>query len=395
MKVGFIGGGISASFCAMFLKNSNSNIDITIFDLHDVIGKKFLVTGNGRCNILNSKVDENSYNCQLPYDLLKKYPVEKVIEELSTLGIELSNIGNLYYPVSFEAKTLRKYIEEYLFSKNVKFINEKVNDYKVNENNVSLITENRTYKFDKIIIATGSLSGNKSANRFIFNMLGKHRYKIIDIYAGLCPIHVLEDVKMLENIKVKCKAKLFISNELKYEETGEVIFKKDGISGICILNIDSMICRSKDKSNLKVSLDLFPNMSNVELYKILAKVQLNFKNDPLNGLLNSNLKNYIYKRYFNSNFNFNEKDDENNLFKLATILKDISFRYYDNYYLSYSQVSIGGLYLEDFDSNFESKKEKNVYAIGEVLDVDGLCGGYNILFTILCSLVIRDHFQSL
>ena len=155
--------------------------------------------------------------------------------------------------------------------------------------------------------------------------------------------------------------KLYKDNKQIHEESGEVLFKEQGLSGIVIFNVASIIARSI-KNSYKVSLDLLPDFSNkyLENYR-----RTHAFNEFLNAFLNPKIVKYLTTRF----------KDEDSIFKS---IKNLEFIFVKTYGFDFSQVSVGGIKVENVNQDLMSKTENNVYLIGELLDIDGPCGGYNL-----------------
>ena len=380
MNILIVGAGVSGIFLSIFLKSKNKNLNVLLFDKNNIIGKKLLATGNGRCNIGNKIVNDYSYNDSKISKLMKEFSLKEE-ELLNEYGIFLRNLNNLMYPNSLSSKTLNNYLLNLLNKYNVELhLNEEVIEY----NDKKLISSLNNYNYDKLIFSTGAKSMKSSgSDGKIFNLLKKHNYKINDLKPGLAPITLKENVKELENLRLKGLIKLVSNNNKIYEENGEVIFKKDGISGISIFNINSIINRNNIKDS-KISLDLFPDTKEDDLFSKINDKYKVFGDIFLESLFGKQLHNYI------------KKQSHSNLKLYVHLLKNLEFNYKSSYDFDFSQVTLGGISLEEVNDNFSSKKEKNIYFIGEVLDVDGLCGGYNIMFAIFSAFIVSNSItQSL
>ena len=394
MRLGIIGQGAASLFFSLVIKRELKNdIDITLIDKNEKIFKKLYATGNGRCNLANLIVDKHSYNNDFAYDLIKKNDANSLIKFLNSIGVLTRNIDNLVYPYSLSSKSLIDHLINYLKKENVHFINNlKVLDYKFNKNDkkYQLITNiGQEYLFDYLIIDCGGLSSpNLGSDGNFIETLKKHGYEINNLKPGLTPIKVKENIKSIENERVKVEASLMNNDTLLYKECGEVIFKKDALSGIVMMNFSSIIARSS-LNEFFIKLDLFKDYESEEVYQMFNKD--NKENFPfLYGYFTKRLADYIYKEA--NIFNKNKKLSLFELKLLVSTVKNLTFTFKELYPFSNSQVTIGGVNLNDINKkNFSSKKESNVYLLGEVLDLDGLCGGYNIM---LCYSEAKECAQS-
>ncbi|MDY2727909.1 MAG: aminoacetone oxidase family FAD-binding enzyme [Candidatus Onthovivens sp.] len=389
MKVGIIGQGSCGVFTAIMLKQLDRNIDIIMFDHNDKTNKKMLATGNGRCNLGNLRIDKNSYNNEFASQIIRKFPIMSQRNFYESIGLETRIIDNLVYPFSLSSNQVVAYLNKLLKEYKVKLINNsKVDDYIVDDNCVTINAFGKIYKVDKLIVATGGISSSSLGSDGAFNKILKaHNYEFTSLKAGLTPIIVNENVKGIENERAKCKVSLFINNKLSYEEIGEVLFKKNGLSGISIMNCSSIISRSKSSSKIKIVLDLFPDISSEILFEKFKKYSGLAGFSFLEGVFTIKMADYIRK---NSNAKNLYKFDIRDIRNIAKYCKNMEFTYKENYSFDNSQVTVGGVDVLQINENLESKLESNVFFGGEVLDIDGLCGGYNLMLACACAKVISD-----
>lgn len=382
MKLGIIGQGAAALFLSLALVNKNSHIEITIIDKNEKIFKKLYATGNGRCNVSNFITDNNTYNDYFAYELVKKHDANSLISFLNECGVLTKTLdGNLVYPYSLSAKSFVDFLISYLKKRDVKFINNvEVIDYKsIINNQIKVLCNNKKeYIFDKLIIDTGGKSSlNLGTDGSFFEVLKKHGYNLSSLKPGLVPIKVKENIKEIENERIKVDATLINNEKTLYKESGEVIFKKDALSGIVMMDISSIIARNFNETNIAlIKLDLFKEYSKDDLYMMFKKD--NNENIPfLYGYFSKKIADYIYKE--SNIFNKNKKLGDFELKLIISNVKELTFSFKELYPFNSSQVTVGGVELSEIDSNnFTSLKEENVYLIGEVLNLDGLCGGHNI-----------------
>ena len=382
MKLGIIGQGAAALFLSLVLVKENKNIEITIFDKNDRIFKKLYATGNGKCNLANFNITDNSYNDKFAQELIKEYDANSLISFLKNFGVLTRTINNDFvYPYSLSARALVDYLIEYLKNNNVHFKNyTSIINYKVKKDKIIVISNvNDEFIFDKVVIDTGGKSSlNLGTDGSFFDVLIKHKYKVSNLYPGLVPIMVKEKIKTLENERIKVLATLIYEEKVVYKEEGEVIFKKDAISGIAMMNLASIIARSNFENfdNISISLDFAKDYSLDELVEMFNKFNTG-KLPFLYGFFSKNIADYIYRsvNIVNKTRIFNKHEISEIAFKTKYSL----FKFKELYPFTSSQVTVGGVLLDEINKEtFESKKEKNVYLLGEVLNLDGLCGGYNI-----------------
>ena len=392
MKIGIIGQGYSGVMLAILLKRHDLNIDVTIFDHNEKTNKKLLATGNGRCNLGNLEYNNNTFNSEFTKNLYLNFDISKQRELFNELGLETRTINNLVYPYSLSSNQVVAYLNRLLKEYKVKLVNGvNLNSYEVSDDFVTIAMSNRkTYKFDKVIFATGGKSKEVlGSDGSIFRILKTHNYTIKDLKVGLAPIKVSENVKGIENERLKCIASLYLDKDLVYQEDGEVLIKKDGLSGISIFNISSIIARNKTAKKTRIVLDLFKDYKIEELEEKFEKYSRIAGFSFLEGIFTIKMSDYIRK---NSGVKNLYDFDNREIKRIAEYTKNMEFTYISTYDFNDSQVTIGGVSINNLNDDLSSKLEKNIYMIGEMIDIDGLCGGYNLM---LCLASANKAYTSL
>lgn len=364
--VAILGGGASALMCACFAKQN-----VTIFEKADKCGKKILATGNGRCNLTNLNMNNCSYNQDISV-FLNKFNQQQTLSFFNTIGLEVySDTEGRVYPISNSATSVLSVLKNCInLKKNIKINAEKsVKDIIFSKNKYKLVFENNKFEyFDKVVIA----SGNKT-ELAIFN---KFNIKSKPFKPSLCSLKTkphknLSGVRV-DNVLVKC-------NDLNFKEIGEILFKDDGISGIVIFNLSAYMARQNDYCQ-KVSFDFLPNVEDAKLLQMLQARKAAFGDylcdEFLTGMFHKVLNYEILKR---CGISLNKKVADltkTDLQKICSNIKNYEIKttgYFEN-----NQVASGGILLNELTNNLESKTNKGLYFIGEVCDVDGVCGGHNL-----------------
>ena len=349
MNIGIIGGGASGVYLAIRIKELNPSFNVTIIERNDKLLKKVAVTGNGRCNYANLGNLENKYNNSFANQIINNHKPTEIVANFERYGIHPTMIDNLVFPVSLSAQTVVLMLNKKLEELKVNIcLNEKALDYQIDDNECVVKTDKQIHVFDKIVFSCGGSSYEQlGTDGSLYGVLNKHGYKIEELSPTLCPIKVKENTKKVSGQRVKCLVSLFNNNLLFYQEEGEVLFKDDGLSGIVILNISSMINRIANKKNVKIVLNLAPSKKNIKKDQYLEYVAPKVASYLIDNDLDINNLSFSFKGFYD--------------FKIA-------------------EVSHGGVSLNDIDNNLQSKKENKVFFVGEVLDIDGMCGGYNLMF---------------
>ena len=373
MKIAVIGGGVSGVTFAINRKRKHPEDEIFLFEHTDKLLKKVLATGNGKCNIANSGDTSLIYNHSFARNIIDVYDYKLQNQFLDSVNIKTKLVGNLSYPISESAATVRNALLKALEESKAKVLTEtNVLDYYVKGNNYIIKTDKGDFEADKIVIATGGKSLPKSgSDGSILSILDKHGYKIVNMNPALCPIYTKEKTKLLDGTRVKANVQLFEKNNLLFKEDGEVLFKERGLSGIVIFNLSRIIAKDLNKE-YKIKIDLLPDINEKELNKFLDSHD---KKTLLESYLHPNLAKYLLE--MNGDVIKNTKE--------------MTFTFDKLYGFENSQITVGGISLEEIDSCLASNREKNVYFIGEVLDIDAPCGGYNLMWAIGSAIFLSDR----
>ena len=350
MRIGIVGGGAAGTYLAIRIKELNPSFSVTILEKNDKLLKKISVTGNGRCNYANLGDLKGKYNNdEFANKILQNLPPKAIINNFERYGIHPTQIDNLVYPVSLSAQTVMMMLEKQIEKLGVETcLNEEVLDYETKESKYYVKSNKSMHLFDVLIITSGGKAYPQlGTNGVILDILRQHGYSIETLSPSLSPIKTKENTKKVSGQRVKCGVSLFSSNNKVYEEDGEVLFKDDGLSGIVILNMSTKINGLKEKTNVKLSLDL-------------AKGYPDIAEDDYEQYVHPKVANYLKENHLS--------------------IHEVIFTFKSFYGYNIAEVSHGGLKISEINDSLESKKEKCLYFAGEVLDVDGMCGGFNLMF---------------
>jgi len=394
MKIAFLGSGPSSLYAAFLLSAKYRDAQISIYEKEAKLAKKLRSTGNGKANLLpdyKTKGDiASAYNCpRFVEPLLIKYPVERRLGFFDEIGTPLIyEDGAGYYPYLRNASLFADYLIEALKDRGVIFHPSiKIMDYAVDNHRIDLVLENGSKAAtDIFIVAPGALSGrNLGSDGNFVRVLKRHGYSLSPYRPGLCPVKVAEtDLASLTGLRFKVVLSVYRDGEIIFSEPGEVLYKKDGLSGIVAMNASSILAREgPSDASYSLSLDFFPDKTSGELRVFLEKLRRINPRFYLDGIFPRAFSSHLFNRV-------KRFQDVDTLSALANVLKGLRYSYAGNYGFPDSQASVGGLSLDELAFGFSSKKEHGVYFAGEVLDVDGLCGGYNLQFDLLNALSVAE-----
>ncbi len=366
---------------AINAKNENNNV--ILIEKNDRVGKKLLATGNGRCNYTNLNLSEDNYSSpSFVKKTIDEFSNEDLINYFSLLGLESTTDGNRVYPITLKANSVLNILIYWLDKKGIDIrSNTEVKEIKKNKNGFDVITSHDKIEADIVIAAFGAKSMPASgSDGKSFEILKKLGLKITELKPALTQVKLESKyLKHLSGTKVLGKAKLFKKNKEIDERNGEILFTNYGISGPPILDLSVNI--SEDNF---IEVPLINNVDENTVDKLYSRYYMleDFSlEEYLMGIVDKNFIHYIID-YLNL-----DKNTAMNMISMADFQKIIEillkskFKVIGTTGFKNSQVTRGGVDLSEVNNwDYSSKKFKNLYIIGEALNIDGDCGGYNLHF---------------
>ena len=387
--IAVIGGGAAGLIAAITAKRKNTNLSVTLIEGLDRVGKKLITTGNGRCNITNLDLSLSHFHgedrefCRYA---LSRFGYNEIKEFFESIGVDFVAEGDRVYPASLQAASVVDALRFECERIGVETVTScKITDIKSGAD-FTLFAEGEKFTARAVIVATGLFSGGDKigSDGSIFRLLKNMGIAAVKATPSLVQLKTETDyVKQLKGIKTVATASLLRDGKTISQNTDEVLFCDYGLSGPAILQISRESAR--DEGKYEVSLDLYPNTEKTALTaSIIKRIEL-LKSRTLEefftGALNKRLGQVVLKycgfKLSDSALSLTEKDAE----KIAAALKDFRFRVLSNTGFLNSQVTAGGLSTREFDpETMECKKRSGLYCVGEILDIDGDCGGFNLSF---------------
>lgn len=357
-----IGGGASGLMCALNIDNKS----VLVLEKQDKIGKKILVTGNGRCNLTNKKLSSIYYNTSKVDNFFSRFNNFSTLEYFHSIGLETYCDGEgRFYPISNYSASVLDIMRLSLNKKsNVTILtNNSAEKISYVNNKYVVFTNEESFKCDNLVFATG---GN-------FNNIFDFDIHFTPFSPALCGLKT-EKNKGLNGIKQKNVIVKFDNNET-YSQKGEILFKDNGISGICIFNLSMHYDNLQNKF---LDIDLLPNYSENELFELLKYKTTIFDKceNLLTGLFQKQLCFTILEK---ANIELMKNCKQLTFDEIKTICHTI--KHYKEQILGLennNQIFNGGVSLENLTDNLEYVGHKNLFFIGEACDVSGECGGYNL-----------------
>lgn len=349
-----IGGGATGLFSAVLAKKRGLNV--AIIERNERVGKKLLSTGNGRCNLDNLDTDISAYNNSFPSVALERYPVKRVLAEFNALGLMTRVEGQLVYPYSMIASSVLDCLRSNLDGITV-LTDTKVNEIIRTNGNFELITNNGVVQSSQVILCSGSVAGGGLNSTALYV---KHGHSVIESRPSLTQVPCdPSTIKGLTGVRHRVKATLFCEGA-SMTDTGEMLFKQNALSGIVSFNLSALLARNKANSGV-MTIDFYPDYDKETLKQLINSGAFKFS-------AHKNIIALIIERARS-----NSPDD------IAEVAKNYKINVTSSRDYVNAQAVSGGLSTVEFNPlTMESLKAKGLYAIGEVLDVDGKCGGYNL-----------------
>lgn len=394
-----IGGGVSGIVSA--IKSFNGRNRITILERNDKCLKKLLLTGNGRCNYFNDDTSISNYH-SMREDLLDKVinsnNMSRVLDFYNELGIIPKIKNGYYYPFSNQASTVR---DALMFEVMKLGISIKYNYLveKIERSNNKFII-NDSIVCDKVIIATGSCSYPKTGSDGMgYDFLRKFGHNIIKPLPALVQLNSdFKYCRELSGIRSDVMLSLYEDDEFISSSVGEVQLTDYGISGICTFNLSHFVTRGLDvgkKEVIKVNFLPFIKDNYMEWFNTYS----NKHNDKNIYMLLCNILNYklvkvILKVCSIDNEIYYNELDYNSRSLLIDNLTNFKFNIVSTKDFNFSQVCNGGVSLDEVNlSTFESLIVDGLYITGEVLDINGNCGGYNLICAVISGILVGDDLS--
>lgn len=381
-RIAIIGAGACGLWTALALTRSKRQFAIDIFERFDNIGKKIAMSGNSRGNVGNLRVRPQAYNKPAFVNpIVSNYDANWSIAAFESFGIKvLTDEAGRIYPISEHAKSIVMRMKDILTRDNVQ----------IHENhlisNIDYALESNTYTidghiYDAVVIATGSNAGlgPSLSPSSIPTINNKARLKETRRFPALCAIGVLGDIRLLENVRIKANLTLMLGKR-EYGAKGEVQFIQNAISGIASFVLSSYIARTmvtlgRLETPSLLILDFMPSLSYDQLRKYLdTHIDKNhFDRYALSGLFHQNVSAWLYARYREGRAAGFDVD------AMVELIKHVVFAVDANYKPRNNQVLAGGIDTAQVNhQTLECLDFPNLYIGGEALDIDGLCGGYNL-----------------
>lgn len=385
-KIGIIGGGASGMMAA--IAAAREGAEVTLFERKEKNGKKILATGNGRCNFSNRNLSSANYYCddaEFVDDVFSRFGNNELCSFFNNLGMLVKDKNGYLYPACEQAASVVDIFEQTLKEEHVQCVTDAYVTKITKEDCFTITLDNgKNFQTDRVIIATGGRAGigKEYANGYdLIKSLG-HTYS--RLYPALTQIKCKEfPFGAVSGVRSDCTISVLIDDIEVMKQTGEILFTDNGISGIVSFQISHCIAEAIDhKRSSVIALDFLPGSSEEDIRGFAAsKFLLHDKqkvSDFFNGFLSKKLNAAIVKAAgLDSDAIITDYSIED-INKVVGLMKHLCISPTGVNSFDKAQVTGGGVLLSEVNKNLESLICPDAFITGELLNVDGICGGYNL-----------------
>lgn len=383
-----VGGGASGLAAGIFAARRGHKV--TILEHKDKIGKKILATGNGKCNYTNLVQLPECYrsnDSSFPVKVLSVFGVHETLDFFRQLGIYPKERDGYIYPNSEQAASVVQVLEMELKRLKVNIcLDVHVEHIQKNKNTFKLTTNRGEFTADKVILAAGGCAspnhGSDGSGYLLAKELG---HKIVKPLPALVQLKSKEKYfKTLAGVRTEAYIKLFVNDSFTAEEKGELLIAGYGVSGIPIFQLSRFAAKAiSENKKVDLKIDFLPALNWKDTFELITdRVKSNPKKtaeESMIGLFNNKLAFVMLNEAGIEPALFCEKVNKKNITDLVNQIKEWKIPISETNPFEQAQVSAGGVDTGQISpTTMESKLVKGLYLTGELVDVDGTCGGYNL-----------------
>lgn len=385
MRIGIIGGG-AAGMAAALAASEYENAQVVLMERQARLGKKLSATGNGRCNLSNIHASQGGYHGDDRHFheyALNQYPPTETLQWFSSLGLyTVTEPSGKVYPYSDQANSVVDVLRFSLERPNIQVLTDfEVQKVKKDGDVFHVTAKDQTLEFDRLIIACGGLAGTKLGGTMSgYKLLRSFGHKCTKLRPTLVQVKTSwPGVSALKGVRANCKAGIYQNGKPHRGSEGEIQFTEFGLSGPVIYEISRDACQGGGE--WECTLDFLPDISSDALTELLHKRSSSrlTAEDLFTGILHNRLGRVIVKEAgIRGNLPICDLR-EDQLLDVVALSKGFTVGLTEPLGMDAAQVTAGGIVTNEFDpETMQSKLVPGLYACGEVLDVDGDCGGYNL-----------------
>ncbi len=389
-KVAIVGGGSAGLLCAIELLSGDSALlgeEVVVLERNDRVGKKLKATGNGQGNLTNKVILPENYHgdkgfIRAFFGVLEKADLNKYLENLGVFLTE-GDDGKMF-PTSFQAGAVLDIFRSYLYYKGCNIITDfYVSDIGYDNGRFILSSTTGEIIAENVVCAFGGSAGKQyGTDGSSYKLLEKFGHKTTRLYPSLVQLKAnLNQFKNLKGVKERVRIKAISDEGILSSAEGDLLFTDYGISGSAVFKISGMV---QGERNAQVSIEFLPDYSKDKLVEMLdKKLSLEHidRTEVLTGIVNKQIGKIITR-------------DARSSEEIADKLKDFRLEITGTLGFNYAQVTRGGIDTNSVNPfTFQSKLVKNLYLTGELLAIDGDCGGYNLTFAFVSGIASAKNIK--
>ena len=397
-----IGAGVSGLTSAISAKTHKPDLNILVLEKQNKCGRKLSASGNGKCNVTNVLFEAECYHSS-DRDFVSAYASSHSPDEVKDFfdycGIPLYNNNGYYYPLSNQAKQVTCKLIELCERLGIEILTDKeVVNISSADGRYIVYTDSDEYIGNNVIIASGSNASDKlGGSESGYTLVNKLGLSVTTLYPGLSPIFVKDDkLSVAKGVRLNGTATLHIDGFVK-KESGQIQINEDNLSGIVMMNLSCYLpAFNNELYKDSLWLDVMPLFSWDELKDYIELQCQKQKDETVRSMLEGFLP-AAFVRYFLLRLSI--KDDirlchltEKQINKITSNIKKLTFTPVLQSDYSKAQVTLGGVSISEINpQTFECIRYPGMYVVGELLDMTGKCGGYNITFAILSGISAANN----
>lgn len=402
--IAVVGGGAAGLMAAAAAGDAGCRI--LLFDTNDRLGRKIYATGNGRCNLTNHAMSDDYYNVDV-MEHLWTFDHEALMDWFRARGVYLHDRNGYVYPRTDQAATIVAALERNLRAhSNVEIhLSERVTGVSKSDrphasHPFTITTASGTYEADRVILATGGqVNRTYGCTGDGYHIAESMGHSTTTLSPALTPVYVDDELLRIAS-GVRCQARVtaVIDGYDVAVDTGEVQITEQGFSGIPVFQVSRWISQAlAENRQAEITIDFLPDITHEELAREITRRQQDptmvYVSDITAGLVHNKIGSYIARR--------SGLADEKKLARLDhpdTVIADLLLHLRHAQYpvtgtagYDKAQVTAGGIPLTETREGFRSRLAEGLYITGELLDVDGMCGGYNLTWAMCSGYIAGRH----
>lgn len=386
--IAVIGGGASGMIAAIAAAQTDSALNIVIVERNARVGKKILTTGNGRCNLTNTCIDISRYhgeNADFARAALSAVDYDATLAMFSSFGLYPKIEDGKVYPHSLQASSVLDMLRMELERRRIEIICDFRCTSLVKDGEKFCVSdgERRIYAKRVIVCAGGCAAPRCGTDGSAYALLQKFGHRLTELCPSLVQLRCSNPcLKAMKGVKCDALVSIFADGKFIKSDYGELLFTDYGLSGPPVFQLSRIASEATAHGReVTVKADLMHDIGETELYYLLLSRNRDVAvEDFLVGMLNKLCARQLIKAVGVEKFNTDARVlGDRQLKALAHSIKNMSFNVTGTNGWDMAQVTAGGISTEKFNpSTMESRLVRGLYAAGEMLDIDGDCGGFNL-----------------